>query len=163
MDTGRPNQNCDMFRIERMTVASAIFSPQMVIMKLHSPGVIARRLRQKCLPVNRSVLRLDLRGHLAGFELGRNSRAIVTRNHEGRHELEQELLLQCVTETVVICIGVGLSSFGRCLREKQQTAKDPSQKHFKAKLPGTCPRWPHAFSLYAGRFVPSSRERTFSP
>lgn len=149
------DQNCDVFRVERMTVASAIFSPQMVVVQLDSRRTIAGSFHGKSLPVNGAVLRLDFGSQLVGLELGREGRAIMTPNHESWHELEQQLLLECVTQAVVICIGERFPCSGWRRRPKYQKEKNPSQKNCRFESPGV-PRVPHAFSLYARIFVPAS-------
>src|SRR5580692_8196060 len=65
------HKNCNMFRIERMPMTSAIFSPQMVIVDFRDRGTIDRAFCGEYLSVDCSVVSHDLWFLHVGLKFGR--------------------------------------------------------------------------------------------
>jgi hypothetical protein len=117
---------------------------------------MACRFRGRRLPINGSVIGFRLRKQTARFELSRTNRAIVLPNHEPGHELEQELLFQSITETVVIAIGAKFSRRRQLKRNEQKTATNPSVGNSKSQSRhSSC----SVFTLYP-RALPARRLMT---
>lgn len=148
MGARRLYQNGDVFGVERVTMGPAISRPQVVVVELYSRQVVAGRFGGKSLAVDGAVLRRDGGGGAAGFELGREGGAIVTRNHECGHELLEELLLQGIAEAVTIGVRVKGRVAGGRLRKKERTARNRCEKDCGFQSPGGCGQWAHEPLLY---------------
>lgn len=126
----------------------AISRPQVVVVELYSRQAVAERFGGESLAVDGAVLRRDGGGGAAGFELGREGCAIVTRNHECGQELPEELLLQGIAEAVAIGVRVRVSVGGGRLRKKERTAKNRCEEDCGFQSPGGCAQWAHEPLLY---------------
>src|SRR6266567_2743131 len=126
-----------MLGVERMTVASAVSSPKMVVMDLRSRCLIPQGLCWEHLAIDCSVLCLQLRRLLIRLKLGWNIRAVVLINHELGDELHEQRLLQGVAHAVMIGIDVKLSSRDRLLRGQHsgEQVKEGNRQKRREKEP----------------------------